>query len=80
MRTAVLPRPAPPPPARPTPTDPTATAAACKAVADAGVTIVFMGNVAAGLTAGKDYVAVVSADNYGNGVAAATAMGWLRRI
>ncbi len=56
------------------PTDPTATAAAYKAVADAGVKIVFMDNVAAGLTAGKDYVSVVSADNYGNGVAAAHLM------
>ncbi len=56
------------------PTDPTATAAAYKAVAEAGVKIVFMDNVAAGLTAGKDYVSVVSADNYGNGVAAAHLM------
>ena len=56
------------------PTDPTATAGAYKAAADAGVKIVFMDNVAAGLTAGKDYVSVVSADNYGNGVAAAHLM------
>ena len=56
------------------PTDPTATAAAYKAVAAAGVKIVFMDNVAAGMTAGKDYVSVVSADNYGNGVAAAHLM------
>jgi ribose transport system substrate-binding protein len=56
------------------PTDPTATAAAYKAVADAGVKIVFMDNVAAGMTAGTDYVSVVSADNYGNGVAAAHLM------
>lgn len=56
------------------PTDPTATAAAYKAAADAGVTIVFMDNVAAGMTAGEDYVSVVSADNYGNGVAAAHLM------
>jgi ribose transport system substrate-binding protein len=56
------------------PVDPTATAAAYKAAADAGVKIVFMDNVAAGMTAGKDYVSVVSADNYGNGVASAHLM------
>jgi ribose transport system substrate-binding protein len=56
------------------PTDPTATAAAYKAAAEAGVKIVFMDNVAAGMTAGEDYVSVVSADNYGNGVAAAHLM------
>ena len=56
------------------PTDPTATAPAYKAAADAGVKIVFMDNVAAGLKPGKDYVSVVSADNYGNGVASAHLM------
>ena len=56
------------------PADATATAAAYKAAADAGVKIVFMDNVAAGMTAGKDYVSIVSADNYGNGVAAAHLM------
>jgi ribose transport system substrate-binding protein len=56
------------------PVDPTATASAYKAAADAGVKIVFMDNVAAGMTAGKDYVSVVSADNYGNGVASAHLM------
>ena len=56
------------------PTDPSATASAYKAAADAGVKIVFMDNVAAGMTAGKDYVSVVSADNYGNGVASAHLM------
>lgn len=56
------------------PTDPTATATAYKAAAAAGIKIVFMDNVAAGMTAGKDYVSVVSADNYGNGVAAAHLM------
>lgn len=56
------------------PTDPTATAPAYKAAAAAGVKIVFMDNVAAGMTAGQDYVSVVSADNYGNGVAAAHLM------
>ena len=53
------------------PTDPTATANEYKAAADAGVKLVFMDNVPKGFVAGKDYVSVVSADNYGNGVASA---------
>jgi ribose transport system substrate-binding protein len=56
------------------PTDPVATASAYKAAADAGVKLVFMDNVPSGLKVGKDYVSVVSADNYGNGVAAAHLM------
>ena len=56
------------------PTDPSATAAAYKAVAAAGVQIVFMENTPPGMTAGVDYVSVVSADNYGNGVASAHLM------
>lgn len=56
------------------PTDPTATAAAYKAAAEAGVKLVFMDNVPSGFMAGTDYVSVVSADNYGNGVAAAHLM------
>jgi len=56
------------------PTDPAATAGAYKAAADAGVKLVFIDNVAAGLTHGKDYVSVVSTDNYGNGVASAHLM------
>jgi len=56
------------------PTDPVATASAYKAAAAQGVKIVFMDNVAAGMTAGKDYVSVVSADNYGNGVVSAHLM------
>jgi ribose transport system substrate-binding protein len=56
------------------PTDPVATAAAYKQAADQGVTIVFMDNVPQGLTQGTDYVSVVSADNYGNGVASANIM------
>lgn len=56
------------------PTDPSATAAAYKAAAEAGTKLVFMDNVPTGMTAGKDYVSVVSADNYGNGVAAAHLM------
>ena len=45
--------------------------AAYKKVAEAGVTLVFMDQPANDLEAGKDYVSVVSADNYGNGVASA---------
>lgn len=56
------------------PVDPVATSAAYKAAADQGVKIVFMDNIAANLEQGKDYVSVVSADNYGNGVAAAHLM------
>lgn len=53
------------------PTDPVATAAAYRKAAKAGVKLVFMDNVPSGLKAGTDYVSVVSADNYGNGVASA---------
>jgi ribose transport system substrate-binding protein len=56
------------------PTDPVATASAYKAAADAGTKLVFMDNVPQGLVAGKDYVSVVSADNYGNGVTSAHLM------
>jgi ribose transport system substrate-binding protein len=53
------------------PTDPVATAAQYKKAAAAGAKLVFMDNVPNGMTAGKDYVSVVSADNYGNGVTSA---------
>jgi ribose transport system substrate-binding protein len=56
------------------PTDPVATAAAYRKAARQGVTLVFMDNVPKGFTPGKDYVSVVSADNYGNGVASAHLM------
>ena len=56
------------------PTDPAATAAAYRAAAEQGVKIVFMDNTGKGMTAGKDYVSAVSADNYGNGVASAHLM------
>lgn len=56
------------------PTDPVATAAAYQAAADAGIELVFMDNVPDGLEAGTDYVSVVSADNYGNGVVSAHLM------
>ena len=56
------------------PVDAAATAAAYKAVAAAGTKLVFMDNIAAGLKQGTDYVSVVSADNYGNGVVSAHLM------
>ncbi|MDQ6661671.1 MAG: substrate-binding domain-containing protein, partial [Chloroflexota bacterium] len=56
------------------PTDPVATASAYKKAVAQGVKLVFMDNVPSGFKAGTDYVSVVSADNYGNGVAAALLM------
>jgi ribose transport system substrate-binding protein len=56
------------------PTDPVATAQAYKKASKAGVKLVFMDNVPNGMKPGKDYVSVVSADNYGNGVASAKLM------
>lgn len=56
------------------PVDPVSTASAFKKAADAGVKVVFMDNKPNNLEAGKDYVSVVSADNYGNGVQAAEIM------
>jgi ribose transport system substrate-binding protein len=53
------------------PTDPVATAGAYRAAAQAGVKLVFMDNVPKGFTAGTDYVSMVSADNFGNGVVSA---------
>lgn len=56
------------------PTDPVATADAYAKARDAGVKLVFMDNVPAGMVGGEDYVSVVSADNKGNGVASAHLM------
>jgi ribose transport system substrate-binding protein len=56
------------------PVDVAATASAFKAAADRGVKIVFMNFAPNGMVAGKDYVSVVSADEYGNGVASAHLM------
>ncbi|RNE67347.1 substrate-binding domain-containing protein [Cryobacterium tepidiphilum] len=56
------------------PTDPVATESAYEALAAAGIKLVFMDNVPNGMTAGEDYVSVVSADNYGNGVVSAYEM------
>lgn len=57
------------------PTDVVSTASAYQKAADQGVELVFMDNVPEGLQHGEDYVSVVSADNYGNGIAAAEIMG-----
>jgi ribose transport system substrate-binding protein len=56
------------------PTDPVATASAYRKALNQGVKLVFMDNVPSGFQAGKDYVSVVSADNFGNGVTAALLM------
>ncbi|WP_307794872.1 substrate-binding domain-containing protein [Alkalihalobacillus sp. BA299] len=56
------------------PTDPVSTASAFKRAAEQGAKLVFMDNVPNNLAHGEDYVSVVSADNYGNGIAAAEIM------
>jgi len=56
------------------PTDPVVTASAYKKAVTQGVKLVFMDNVPRGFTAGTDYVSVVSADSYGNGVTSALLM------
>jgi len=56
------------------PTDPVATAEAYRKASNAGVKLVFMDNVPDGFKPGTDYVSVVSADNFGNGVASAHLM------
>lgn len=56
------------------PADPVATADAYKKAAEQGVKLVFMDNVPPGMEQGTDYVSVVSADNYGNGVVSAHLM------
>ena len=56
------------------PTDPVATVSAYRQAADQGVKLVFMDNVPQGFTPGQDYVSVVSADNYGNGIVSAHLM------
>ncbi|MDQ0217424.1 sugar ABC transporter substrate-binding protein [Peribacillus cavernae] len=56
------------------PVDPVSTADAYKKAAAAGVKIVFMDGVANEMKPGKDYVSIVSGDNYGNGVEAAEIM------
>ena len=56
------------------PTDSISTARAYRSASEKGVKLVFMDNIPQGFEAGKDYVSVVSADNYGNGVASAHLM------
>lgn len=56
------------------PTDPSATADAFRRAAAQGVKLVFMDNAPQGFKPGTDYVSVVSADNYGNGVVSAHLM------
>ncbi|WP_101845139.1 substrate-binding domain-containing protein [Halobacillus sp. Marseille-P3879] len=56
------------------PVDPVSTASAYRKAEEAGVELVFMDNVPKGFSPGEDYVSVVSADNYGNGVIAAHSM------
>jgi ribose transport system substrate-binding protein len=56
------------------PTDGNITAAAYKEANQKGVKLVFVDNVPTGFEVGKDYISVVSADNYGNGVASAHLM------
>ncbi|XID91404.1 substrate-binding domain-containing protein [Paenibacillaceae bacterium WGS1546] len=56
------------------PVDAVSTANAYKQAAAAGAKLVFMDNAPEGLEHGQDYVSVVSADNYGNGIEAAHIM------
>ena len=56
------------------PTDPVVTADAYRRAVGAGVKLVFMDNVPAGARAGRDYVSVVSTDNFGAGVISANLM------
>jgi ribose transport system substrate-binding protein len=56
------------------PVDADITATAYREAIQKGVKLVFMDNVPTGFQPGKDYVSVVSADNYGNGVASALLM------
>jgi ribose transport system substrate-binding protein len=57
------------------PVDPVSSESVFKDAARRGVKLVFMDNVPNNMRAGVDYTSVVSADNYGNGVAAAEIMG-----
>lgn len=53
------------------PTDPASMADAYRAASAQGIKLVFIDNIPDGFVAGRDYVSVVAADNYGNGVASA---------
>lgn len=56
------------------PVDAVSSESAFRKASDAGIKLVFMDNCPNNMEAGKDYTSVVSADNYGNGVAAADIM------
>lgn len=56
------------------PVDAVSTAGAYKKAVKQGVKLVFMDGAAKGLVAGKDYISIVSGDNYGNGALAADIM------
>lgn len=56
------------------PVDPVLMESIYQKAAQAGIKLVFMDNTPKGLQYGKDYVSVVSADNYGNGVESAHIM------
>jgi ribose transport system substrate-binding protein len=56
------------------PVDAVSTAEAYKKAVKQGVKLVFMDGAAEGLEAGKDYISIVSGDNYGNGALAADIM------
>jgi len=57
------------------PVDAVSSESVFKDAARKGVKLVFMDNCPNNMTAGVDYISVVSADNYGNGVASAEIMG-----
>ncbi|OIK13729.1 substrate-binding domain-containing protein [Bacillus sp. MUM 13] len=56
------------------PVDAVSTAPAYKKAVAQGVKLVFMDGAAKGLKPGKDYISIVSGDNYGNGALAADIM------
>lgn len=56
------------------PTDPVATITAYRNAVSQGTKLVFMDNVPRGMTPGKDYISLTSADNYGNGIVSAHLM------
>ncbi|CAH0344551.1 substrate-binding domain-containing protein [Bacillus sp. CECT 9360] len=56
------------------PVDAVSTALAYKKAVAQGVKLVFMDGAAEGLEPGKDYISIVSGDNYGNGALAADIM------
>ena len=58
------------------PIDPDATASELKKVAAAGTKIVFMENTVPSMVAGKEYIACVNSDSYGNGKVAADILAY----